>query len=113
MDAIEFVYEWARMCRSSQSCGDCPIYKGSSCGLSYSQVRTKEQAQRVVHLVWDWAAEHPQETRLSKLLKQYPKAKAEVIKENYPCPAYLGYSCSGSVNCKDCWDIPVDEEEQE
>lgn len=57
MDAIEFVYEWARMCRSSQSCGDCPIYKGSSCGLNYSQVRTKEQAQRVVQLVLDWAAE--------------------------------------------------------
>lgn len=113
MDAIDFVYEQARMCRSSQSCDDCPAYNDLSCGLRYSQVRTKEQAQRVVQVVRDWASEHPQETRLSKLLKQYPKAKAEVIKENYPCPAYLGYSCSGSVKCKDCWDIPVDEEEQE
>ena len=114
MDAIEFVYEQARMCRSSQSCGDCPIYTDLSCGLSNSRVCTKEQAQRVVQLVWDWAAEHPQETRLSKLLKQYPKAKAEIIKEYYSCPAYLGYSCpSPKVSCKDCWDILVDEEEQE
>ena len=63
MDAVEFVYEWARMCRSFKSCNDCPAYKDLSCGLSYSQVRTKEQAQRVVQLVWDWAAEHPQKIR--------------------------------------------------
>ena len=29
----------------------------------------------------------------------------------YHSPAYLGYSCSGSVNCRDCWDIPVDDED--
>lgn len=114
MDAIEFVYEWARMCRSAQSCNDCPAYKDSSCSLNYSQVRTKEQAQRVVQLVLDWAAEHPQETRLSKLLRQYPKAKAEVIKEYCQCPIYLGYSCpSPKVRCRDCWDTPIEEEQQE
>lgn len=58
--------------------------------------------------------DHPHDTRLSKLLRQYPKAKAECIKEYYQCPAYLGYNCpSPKVRCKDCWDIPVDEEEQE
>ena len=51
MDAIEFVYEWARMCRGYKSCSDCPAYKDLSCSLSTSHVRTKEQAQRVVQLV--------------------------------------------------------------
>lgn len=57
--------------------------------------------------------DRPHETRLSKLLRQYPKAEAECIKEYYSCPAYLGYSCSERVDCKGCWDIPVDEEKQE
>lgn len=110
MDAIDFVYEQSRMCSSFRTCNDCPAQKDLSCGYVNSTVRTKEQTQRLVQIVCQWAAEHPQETRLSKLLKQYPKAKAEVIKENYPCPAYLGYSCPGpKANCKDCWDMPVEE----
>ena len=45
-----------------------------------------------------------------KLLRQYPKAKAECIKEYYSCPAYLGYSCpSPKVSCKECWDVPIEE----
>lgn len=114
MDAIEFLVEKARMCRSCNSCNVCPAYEDLACGFNESKVRTKEQAQKMVKIVWEWALEHPQETRLTKLLKQYPKAKAEVIKEYYPCPAYLGYSCpSPNANCKGCWDMPIEEEEQE
>lgn len=56
--------------------------------------------------------DRPHETRLSKLLRQYPKAKAECIKEYYSCPAYLGYSCPERVDCKGCWNLPVEEEQE-
>ena len=76
--------------------------------------REAEEAEIIVAALRAMMVEHPHETRLSKLLRQYPKAKAECIKEYYSCPAYLGYSCpSPKVNCKDCWDTPIEEEGQE
>ena len=72
-----------------------------------------EEAEIIVAALRVMLVDRPHETRLSKLLRQYPKAKAECIKEYYSCPAYLGYSCPEWVDCKGCWDIPVDEEEQE
>lgn len=75
--------------------------------------RIAEEAEVIAAALRAMIDDRPHETRLSKLLRQYPKAKAECIKEYYSCPAYLGYSCPEWVDCKGCWDIPVDEEEQE
>lgn len=109
MDAVDFLRAKTRMCGRHRDCAECPA--DGNCVIDINANSSNKQIEKVVAIVERWATEHPQETRLSKLLKQYPKAKAEIIKENYPCPAYLGYSCSGSVNCKDCWDILVDEED--
>lgn len=74
----------------------------------------EEDAEIIAATLRAMMVDRPQETRLSKLLRQYPKAKAECIKEHYSCPAYLGYSCPNpKVRCKDCWDTPIEEEEQE
>lgn len=106
MDAVEFFKEKARMCKNVR-CLDCQLQ--GAC----DNFITNGAYELVVKAVERWAKENPRETRLSKLLKQYPKAKAECIKEYYSCPAYLGYSCPGWADCKGCWDIPIDEEEQE
>ena len=72
--------------------------------------KISEETEIIAAALRALADDRPQETRLSKLLRQYPKAKAEVIKEYYQCPAYLGYSCPNpKVNCKDCWDVPIEE----
>lgn len=108
MDAVELLRERARMCSKYSKCIGCPA--DGNCVISINSNSSKEEIEKAVVIVEQWAAENSQETRLSKLLKQYPKAKAEVIKENYPCPAYLGYSCpSPKANCKDCWDTPIEE----
>lgn len=74
--------------------------------------KISEEAEFIAAALRVMLVDRPHETRLSKLLRQYPKAKAEVIKEYYQCPAYLGYSCpSPKVNCKNCWDVPVEEDE--
>lgn len=109
MDAIEFVVEQARMCRSCKSCNDCPAYKDLTCGFNNSQVRTKEQAQKMVKIVWEWALEHPQETRWTLLKKQYPNMN-DNAKERL-CVRSLGYKCEfcDETNCAECWDVPVEE----
>lgn len=73
----------------------------------------EEDAEIIVAALRVMMVDRTQETRLSKLLRQYPKAKAEVIKEYCQCPIYLGYSCpSPKVRCKDCWDTPIEEEQE-
>lgn len=110
MDAFDFLRAKTRMCRAHRDCAECPA--DGNCVTGINANSSNKQIEKVVAIVERWAAEHPQETRLSKLLRQYPKAKAECIKEYYSCPAYLGYSCPEWADCKGCWDMPVDEEEQ-
>lgn len=72
--------------------------------------RISEEAEVIATALRVMMDDRQHDMRLSKLLRQYPKAKAECIKEYYSCPAYLGYSCpSPKVNCKDCWDTPIEE----
>lgn len=112
MDAFDFLRAKARMCRVHRDCAECPA--DGNCVTGINTNSSNQQIEKVVAIVERWAAEHPQETRLSKLLRQYPKAKAEVIKEYCQCPIYLGYSCpSPKVRCRDCWDTPIEEEQQE
>lgn len=75
--------------------------------------RISEEAEVIAAALRAMMDDRPHETRLSKLLRQYPKAKAECIKEYYSCPAYLGYNCPEWVDCKGCWDMPIEEEKQE
>lgn len=110
MDAVDFLRTKARMCGGHRDCAECPA--DGNCVTGINANSSSKQIEKVVAIVERWAAEHPQETRLSKLLRQYPKVKAECIKEYYSCPAYLGYSCPEWVDCKDCWDMPVEEEQE-
>ena len=111
MDAFDFLKAKARMCRVYRDCAECPA--DGNCVIKINANSSNKQIEKVVAIVERWAAEHPHETRLSKLLRQYPKAKAEVIKEYCQCPIYLGYSCpSPKVRCKDCWDTPIEEEQE-
>lgn len=82
MDAFDFLRAKARMCRVYRDCAECPA--DGNCVTGINANSSNQQIEKVVAIVERWAAEHPQETRLSKLLRQYPKAKAEVIKEYYP-----------------------------
>lgn len=74
--------------------------------------REAEEAEIIAAALRAALDDRPHDTRLSKLLRQYPKAKAECIKEYYSCPAYLGYNCPEWADCKGCWDVPVEEEQE-
>ena len=74
MDALKFVRERNRMCKSfgeGEGCMSCPVYKkGNHC----MAILWKEE---IVPIVEKWSKEHPYKTRQSEYLKQWPKTRVE------------------------------------
>ena len=72
MDALEFIRERNRMCKSfgyGEGCMSCPVYKeGNRC----TAVLWKEE---IIPIVEKWSKENPRKTRQSIFLEQYPEAR--------------------------------------
>ena len=106
MDAVEFIRERNRMCKSFNRCSDgCPAW-GGSCKLE-TGTDLECEADKQVEIVKDWAAAHPRKTRQSVFLEQYPEAKLvdnilavcpKVLNTSFPCWIYS----SANVRCADC-----------
>lgn len=96
MDAVEFVKERNRMCKSfGRDCCDCPADKDVCCDAF-------EWQEELVAIVEKWSAEHPCKTRQSEFLKQYPNAKLidgilafcpKMIDTSLSCPNYNDIDC--------------------
>lgn len=64
MDAVKFIKERNRMCRSfGWSCGGCPADKNTCCDPF-------EWREELVTIVEKWSAEHPRKTRQDVFLEQ-------------------------------------------
>ena len=110
MDALKFIKEFYRMCDcySGGFCKGCPRKEEPSCD---SSTMSDEELAKLINDVEKWSKEHPQRTRLQDLLEKFPKV--EIDKEGLPffCCARLGYVCTcAQSTCKDCWNMPVEEE---
>nr|DAK92782.1 MAG TPA: hypothetical protein [Caudoviricetes sp.] len=91
MDAVKFLKEKQRMCKSFERC--------SKCVFAEQQYDCDDYAltcpEKSVSIVESWAKEHPAKTRQSELLKMFPNAE---IKENGVlaiCPSH----CDKSLKC--------------
>lgn len=111
MDAVKLISEQSRMCKAMKDCISCPY--DESCICHADSTWSIEKVEKAVKIVEKWAKEHPQETRWTLLKKQYPK----IIDSNkyWICVRQLGYECEdcGKISCTDCWDVPIEEKEQE
>lgn len=100
MDAIKFIAERNRMCKSSASCVGCMLSNKAS-GLC-----TKwcfEHPDEAVAAVEQWANEHPRKTRQSEFLKQWPNAKAGNGVLFCPKNVDTKFQCCITVKrCDDC-----------
>ena len=99
MDAIEFIRERNRMCKSfGVECENCPANKDSCCDV----LAWKEE---LVTIVEKWSKENPRKTRQSLLLKQYPYAQS-VDGVIMICPKMLdtSFSCplDDNIDCAAC-----------
>lgn len=112
MDAVKFFKEKERMCKSfGEGCTGCMIHIKSH-ELRCFQFCEKHP-EKAVDIVKEWSAEHPRETRLTRLLKNYPNTllTAEGIPD-YPCTAHLGLMDIDDCidDCVSCWNMPIEEE---
>lgn len=85
MDAVKFLQERARMCKSMN--GDCnqPCPITNWCGRG--KKRQAEFAHDIVSAVEAWSAAHPRKTRQSVFLGNYPCARIDSQSVLYACPA--------------------------
>lgn len=100
MDALEFIRERNRMCKSfGDGCMSCPFYKEDNHCMA---ILWEEE---MVPIVEKWSEEHPRKTRQSKFLEQYPNARIDSWNVLRVCPAdiYGDDVCLNDVAyCSDC-----------
>ena len=108
MDAVKFIEERDRMCKSfDKYCYGCPAWDGSSCKLG-TGTYLKCEADKKVKIVEEWAAAHPRKTRQSVFLEQYPNAVLDKDGVLRICPSFVGsdvsekYRCLCSTDCGAC-----------
>lgn len=112
MDAVRYLKERERRCDSfDDHCTGCEIKSaknGMTCGAYI-----KKYPEKAVAIVEEWSAEHPEETRLTRLLKNYPNMplKANGIPDRI-CPVHLGLMDIDDCidDCVSCWNTPLEEE---
>lgn len=103
MDAVKFIEERNRMCKSYGSCFTCPAHIDyTSCKFG---VISGGEAIEQIKLVEKWSAAHPVKTRQSVFLENYPYARIDSQSVLHVCPAdvYGNNVCPEEKEiCYDC-----------
>lgn len=93
MDAIKFVKERNRMCKSfGGSCDGCPADKNTCCDAF-------EWQEKLVTIVEEWSVAHPQKTRQDVFLEQYPNAPRDCDNILMINPCDLDLTIYGKDEC--------------
>ena len=103
MDAMEIIRKGNRMCKHFRGCAECPAH-----GVICSTIWGMHDAEKLVQVVEQWAAEHPHKTRQSEFLEQYPNAVLDKDGVLRICPSFVGgdthekYKCICLTDCGAC-----------
>lgn len=104
MDAIKFIKERNRMCKSfGGSCDGCPADKNTCCDAF-------EWQEELITIVEEWSKEHPHKTRQDVFLEQFPNVELDgngiinispckVDPKQYP---FNGKNCRKFQRCGEC-----------
>ena len=89
MDAVKFIEERNRMCKSfGDRCTGCPASDAFGCcavDQAVDQASTLDATDQVA-IVEKWSAAHPRKTRQSVFLEQYPEADLDAYGVLRVCP---------------------------
>lgn len=85
MDTVEYVKTKYRLCRSKDSCFECPLQDKENCGCITDTI---EYVEKAVQIVEEWAKDHPAKTRKSEFLKMFPNAQMVNIERTF-CVAHF------------------------
>lgn len=105
MDAVKFIEERNRMCKSfDKYCYGCPAWDGS-CKLEPGSY-LKCEADKAVKIVEEWSAAHPRKTRQSVFLELWPNCMMDDDDVVGMCPRNVDkmYECNGLLfaGCAAC-----------
>lgn len=111
MDAVKFIEERNRMCKSfGGRCKECPgfdVFEEAPC--IFDRESTFDATAQIA-IVEEWSAAHPRKTRQSELLKQCPEAAIDDYGVLRICPCLISISHRNALgacahtdsNCIDC-----------
>ena len=110
MDAVKFIEERNRMCKSfGDNCTGCPAIKVCENKLCCTfETRSTLDATAQVAIVKKWADAHPRKTRQSVFLEQWPEAEFDKCGDLMVCPKRISADCRDRYGnctnrlCSDC-----------
>lgn len=116
MDAVKFLEEAGRMCRSVNKCSYCALGKDTGdtieCLINSMPILSSQDAEDCVKIVEEWSKKHPRKTRAEELKRLFPNNSVENL-----CIQIFDTSiekCEG--NCPECiekfWNEEVAEESE-
>lgn len=102
MDAVKFVEERNRMCKSfGPKCKGCPASNANEdelWGCAVAQESTLDATAQIA-IVEEWSAAHPRKTRQSVFLEHYPEARLDEYGVLRFCPSDISAAHRNSVGC--------------
>ena len=103
MDAVEYTKTLRRLCKSQANCPECPLHENcKEDDYVYCKENASEYVEKSVHIVEEWAKDHPVKTRQSEFLKMFPHANINSFTDTF-CVAYF----DKTKTCRAC--APTDE----
>lgn len=125
MDAVEYIKEAKRICKSRSVCksvsGKCPLLDENGHCTATADIYAAdiiEKTEKAVQIVEQWAKDNPIKTRQSEFLKRFPNADLTrlqpcmIEKDKRPmwCGKYADFGANGC--CDECryayWNEEVD-----
>lgn len=104
MDAVKFIEERNRMCKSFDAgCKGCPAFnacEGDLC-CAVGQESTLDATAQIV-MVEEWSAAHPRKTRQSVFLEHWHRAMRDTKGTLSICPQHLDEHLGCNGKCIDC-----------
>lgn len=89
MDAVKFIEERNRMCKSFvPDCEGCRVDEAKPV-VDECFRWILDNPERAVQIVEQWSAAHPRKTRQSEFLEQFPKAKLDNCNVVSICPKMI------------------------
>lgn len=74
MDAIKFLEEAGRMCRSVDKCSYCALGKDTGdtieCLINLMHILSSQEAEDCVKIVEEWSKNNPKKTRAEKVVSE-------------------------------------------
>ena len=90
MDAVKFIKEHGRMCRTYYGCDGC-LARNNDGSCKFSTI-VGDGADEQIALLEEWSSAHPPKTRQSVFLEQWPDTQLDKEGNVIICPIQL---CKG------------------